>query len=140
MVCRNSSNQVAGLLLSSWCNKGSSARSFYLTPFLFSLSLWRLFNDVAVVCVYRECLNAATAALMNTRCISPPPFVHILLLESLSCTYRNARTHSHTLVCTVSGITMSLVCILSVPPPSPSIVCIVHQNSFAKRENMFVWD
>lgn len=37
MVCRNGSNQVAGLLLlllllSLWCNKGSFARTLSLTP------------------------------------------------------------------------------------------------------------
>lgn len=109
MVCRNGSNQVAGLLLSLWCNKGSFACSLYLTPgfSVFSPLSVLLFNDVLQY-VYIE------YALMCECCFDYPQmfflilFFYIMFLVSLSCTSTNACMHLHTLGCSNRRITMCL--------------------------------
>lgn len=84
MVCRNGSNQVAGLLLSLWCNKGSFARLLYLPPcFSVLSSLCGVFMICFSMCIQNvyTCLNGVNSILMITKCIF---FFIFFLLETLS--------------------------------------------------------
>lgn len=132
MVCRNGSNQVAGLLLSLWCNKGSFARLLYLPPcFSVLSSLCGVFMICFSMCIQNvyTCLNGVNSILMITKCIF---FFHLFSAGNpLFCTARTACMHLHTVSCSIRRITMSLACIVY------AFFCIVYiENVFSlQRES-----
>lgn len=112
MVCRNGSNQVAGLLLSSWCNKGSSARSLYLlslSPCVLSsplsLVLFFFLNDVLQNVECLKCCNSCSNdhqmymcfsffLLFTFRLVETLFFFFFSFCTSLCCIHTHTHTHT----------------------------------------------